>query len=243
MRHYGLIGATLGHSWSKAYFDEKFEREHIADADYGLYEIDSLKTLRQWALEEMSGFNITLPYKIAALPLADLLSPAAKAVGAINCMRVENDYTLTGHNTDAEAFRDTLQPILKPYHKEALILGTGGAAKAVAWGLEELGISYHFVSRSPKEGHLSYADAYRAAKEIFLIINATPVGMFPNEAGTPFSDPLYISPRHLCYDLIYNPEDTRFLLDCELRGAETKNGIEMLHRQAELSWAFWNEVR
>ena len=231
MKQYGLIGRRLDHSLSKRLFEERFEGEC-----YELHEIESLDGLREWAME-MGGFNVTLPYKEAVVPLMDALTEEAEKIGAVNVVEVREG-RLVGHNTDAFAFAESVQPLLRPWHKEALILGTGGAAKAVAYGLKELGIESRMVSRSGAT-YLSYSEAASLAKDIYLIVNATPVGMVPLEAQTPWRETRMLSPRHLCYDLIYNPDETRFLLEAELSGATTCNGLKMLQLQAEKSWRIW----
>lgn len=259
MRHYGLIGKDLGHSWSASYFTEKFAAAGLEDCRYRPYAAgDAVRQPAQllpWLDgvirdEHLLGFNVTLPYKQWVMPLLQRTGATARAVGAANCVRVlwqpDGSYLLEGHNTDAPAFHDSLQPLLQDWHRSALVLGTGGAARAVAHALRRLGIAVSFVSREPGKRQeslaahagavLSYAEAYAAAAHTFLIVNATPAGMGAHIAETPFADIHRISFQHLCYDLIYNPEETRFLLECSLVGATVKNGLEMLHRQACLSW-------
>lgn len=249
----GLIGHKLGHSYSKTYFEHKFEALQLHDATYQLIELDGLNALPE-AIERLhlDGFNVTIPYKRALLPLLDSLSPTASAVGAVNCVTVrwrgDGSYSLEGHNTDAPALLATLRPLLQPWHRQALILGSGGAARAAAWALRQQGIGYCYVSRQPFDADLPDGeqvvgyDALSAMplQEFTLLINATPVGMHPSPDATPWPYPHLIGPRHLCYDLIYNPAPTLFLKEAALRGATTKDGLEMLHRQAELSWTLWN---
>lgn len=259
MKRYGLIGKRLEHSWSKQYFTDKFDAAGLDDCRYQLYaagdEVQQPAQLQTWLDEvirdeHLLGFNVTLPYKQWVMPLLQQADPTALATGAVNCVRVQwqqdGSYLLEGHNTDAPAFRDSLLPLLQSWHHAALVLGTGGAARAVAYALHRQNIAVTFVSRHPGQHHdcctapgdavCSYSDAYALAEHTYLIVNATPVGMAALEAETPFADIHHISFRHLCYDLIYNPEETRFLLECELTGATIKNGLEMLHRQADLSW-------
>lgn len=240
MKKYGLLGKTLGHSYSKRYFDQKFACEGLTDCSYAIYERPSLDGIREWIIEEgLRGLNVTIPYKEEIIPYLDRLSPEAVAIGAVNVVRVENDGTLSGFNTDAPAFAETLQPLLKPWHTEALVLGTGGASKAVVYALRQLAIEPYLVSRSG-EPHLSYFEAYEKAATTFLIVNTTPVGMFPNVAQTPWRNTRNLSPRHLCYDLVYNPEETQFLLEAELAGCAVQNGLPMLYRQADMAWKIWN---
>lgn len=253
MKHYGLIGKTLSHSWSAKYFEQKFEKEGIVDCQYGLYpageKVERAEELRPWLYDlvrerQLQGFNVTMPFKRWILPSLDELSASAREIGAVNCVKVVWQGTtprLVGCNTDAPAFLATLQPLLKPWHPSALVLGTGGAARAVAYALRKLGVKYTFVSRTPKGDEIDYVSAVERAEETFLLINCTPLGMAPNEEQTPWKDVHTLSFRHLCYDLVYNPEETRFLLEASLAGAATKGGLEMLQRQAELSWAIWQE--
>ena len=244
----GLIGNPLGHSWSQRWFEEMFRREGIADATYGLFPLPTLDGLREWVLrEDLAGFNVTIPYKEAVIPYLDGLSEEACAIGAVNCVRVR-DGRLTGHNTDAPAFRETLLPHLKPWHTRALVLGTGGAAKAVCHVLRGLGIEVTLVSRETKNYKLktkrltpvvSYAEAAGLMGSHLLVVNATPVGMYPNTGATPWPYAELWTSRHLAYDLIYNPSPTLFLKQASEGGTATLGGLPLLHRQAELSWELW----
>lgn len=243
MKKYGLLGKTLGHSYSKRYFDEKFALEGLTDCAYGIYERPSLEGIREWIGKEgLCGLNVTIPYKEEIIPYLDRISPEAEAIGAVNVVRIEADGTLSGFNTDAPAFAETLKPLLKPWHREALVLGTGGASKAVTFALQTLGIKPYLVSRKG-EPWLSYSEAYEKAASTFLIVNTTPLGMFPNVDQTPWLNTRNLSPRHLCYDLVYNPEKTQFLLEAELAGSTVQNGLPMLFRQADLAWDIWQEGR
>lgn len=238
MKKYGLIGKTLKHSWSKQWFDQKLTNQGITDCQYTLYELPQLGDFRQWFLHEgLLGCSVTIPYKELVIPHLDQLDPQASAIGAVNCIELRQG-RLIGHNTDAPAFEQTLRPLLQPRHTHALILGTGGASKAVAYALQNLGIDYLLVSRTPDPQRriISYSDAVAEARHRYLIVNTTPLGMFPNTALTPWPDLHTLGGRHLCYDLVYNPEKTRFMLDSELRGAQTFNGLPMLQLQAQLAW-------
>ena len=237
----GLIGNPLGHSWSQRWFEEMFRREGIEGACYGLFPLPSLDGLREWVLQEgLAGFNVTLPYKEAVIPYLDGLSEEARAIGAVNCVRVR-DGRLTGHNTDAPAFRETLLPHLQPWHTRALVLGTGGASKAVCYVLRGLGITPTLVSRTPEAhtGTISYAEAADLMESHLLVVNATPVGMYPDTEATPWPYADRWTARHLAYDLVYNPSPTLFLKQSTEGGAATLGGLPMLHRQAELSWELW----
>lgn len=240
MPHFALIGKPLTHSFSKRYFENKFRRERLMDYTYEAIELDSLYGIRETMMQKgISGLNVTIPYKEAIIPYLDEISEEAKAIGAVNLVKVLPDGRWKGYNTDAPAFADTLVPLLQPWHTEALVLGTGGASKAVCYALKRLNIKVQLVSRD-KEGCLSYKEAFESAKSRFVIVNCTPVGMFPHIEQTPWlgTDPL--SARHLCYDLIYNPGETLFMVQAEQKGAHVKNGLEMLERQAELGWQIWH---
>lgn len=243
MRKFGLIGKTLQHSYSQRWFEAHFAAAGIEDATYNLWELPELSGLREWvAAMGCGGFNVTLPYKQAIMPFLDTLDEDAEAIGAVNCVTVAEEsgggLRLEGHNTDWRGFAETLQPLLQPWHRNALILGTGGAAQAVSYALHHIGIDSVMVSRTPEQhpGSVGYSEAYLLAGSHHVIINTTPVGMTPDASQTPWKDLHVIGMQHLCYDLIYNPEETRWMLECELAGASVVNGWGMLERQAELSW-------
>lgn len=237
-RHYALIGKHLGHSWSQRWFEAMFAREGLAGYSYILHEMDSLDRLRQWVdKEHICGFNVTIPYKQAILPMLDALSPEAKTIGAVNCVCVSGG-RLIGHNTDAPAFEQTLPTSL--HGSAALILGTGGAAKAVAYDLWEMGIRHLHVSRHPIAESIGYTEAAARRTEFDILINATPVGMWPDVDATPWTSGL--DGFRLVYDLIYNPSPTLLLRQAAAAGATTVDGLAMLHRQAELSWQLWQQL-
>lgn len=250
--NYALIGKSLSHSFSKNYFEEKFRILKYPDYSYRLIELPSLDGLLNTVGScNLRGFNVTIPYKRDILPFLNRLDTVAKAVGAVNTVLVERDkdngsMSLTGYNTDAPALRDILLPLLRPCHRQALILGTGGAARAAAWALHQLGIPYLFVSRNPAISDLpadmvtNYDDACRLANDSMVIINATPVGMSPLTDLSPWHGP--ISHRNLCIDLIYNPSPTRFLSDAINAGATCSDGLSMLHRQADLAFDIWENT-
>jgi shikimate dehydrogenase len=243
MREFGLIGRPLSHSFSKKYFTEKFLKEGIADCSYEnfeLQEISELPALIQ-SRPALIGLNITIPYKTSVIPFLSEVSETAKNVGAVNCIHIKGD-KLVGHNTDMPAFKASIQPWLQPHHNKALILGSGGASKAVHRALTELKIESVFVSRQAvEEWQWSYNEANDfAVGTHFIIVNTTPVGMFPGVDEMPPLDYDKITKNHLVYDLIYNPAKTKFLQEAEQRGAVVLNGFEMLVRQAEESWRIWN---
>ena len=248
MERYGLIGKPLGHSFSQKYFTEKFQRENI-DALYAPYQLDSaeeiLNVVRQQ--ENVCGLNVTIPYKKDVIQFLDAMDDEARAIGAVNVVAVRRDatgrMTLIGHNSDVNGFTNSIKPLLKPSDRKALILGTGGASKAVVYGLEKkLGLEVKFVSRHPQEGQLRYEDLDEALmSEYHVIVNATPLGMFPKVDECPDIPYQFLTPDHVCFDLVYNPLETLFLKKAAQQGARVKNGLEMLHLQADESWEFWQK--
>ncbi len=243
MNLYGLIGYPLSHSFSKKYFTEKFAGESIADAVYELFPIEQIELLPDVlaANPQLRGLNVTIPYKEQVLPYLTSLSPAVQDIGACNCIRIQG-VALTGFNTDVIGFEQSLLPLLKTHHTRALVLGTGGAAKAVLWVLKRNNIQTQTVSRTGSGGALRYEDLDASVIAAHtLIINTTPLGMQPNVNSLPSLPYAAISERHLCYDLVYNPQKTAFLSAAEQQGAAVKNGLEMLELQAEAAWRIWNE--
>lgn len=245
MQKYGLIGFPLGHSFSAGFFAEKFAKEGL-DARYDNYEMASVEGLRR-LIEgdaELCGLNVTIPHKQAVIPLLDDLSEEAHAIGAVNVIRIERrdgNLRLIGCNSDSIGFTDSIRPLLKPHHTRALVLGTGGASKAVVAGLRSLGIEPTYVSRRPAPGQLTYADlSSNIIKEHTVIVNCSPVGMHPHTDEAPAIPYELLTPRHLLYDLVYNPLDTRFMQLGREHGATVKNGLEMLHLQAIAAWEMWN---
>jgi shikimate dehydrogenase len=244
MKVYGLIGYPLSHSFSKGFFAEKFTKENIKDCIYDNFPLPTIKELTSLIKNqsELCGLNVTIPYKQAVIPYLDELSPAAAQIKAVNCIRFI-DGVKTGFNTDAIGFRRSLEPLLKSHHTNALILGTGGAAKAVQYVFEALNIPYKLVSRKASPGAVTYdqLDA-DVMEENTIIINTTPLGMYPNEDAAPEIPYQFLSSKHLLYDLIYNPATTSFLQQGKDKGATVKNGHEMLILQAEASWEIWNDL-
>ena len=242
MDKYGIIGFPLGHSFSKGFFTEKFARESI-DAQYLNFEIPDATMLKDVLREnpELRGLNVTLPHKQAVIPLLDELSDEAREIGAVNVIRVR-DGRLKGFNSDIIGFSESIKPLLQPHHSNALILGTGGASRAIRVGLSRLGIEWTYVTRSPREGMFAYSDLTpEVMKEYTVIVNCSPVGMFPKVDQAPAIPYELLTPKHLLFDLVYNPEDTLFMKRGREQGAIVKNGLEMLHLQAVASWRFWNE--
>ena len=237
MRHFGIIGYPLLHSFSAKYFNEKFAAEKI-DAEYSLYPIgiEDLRLKIEDLLISLDGFNVTLPYKQAVIPFLDRLDETAEAIGAVNVV-----HKRVGYNTDCLGFIESMRPLVRATDKQALVLGTGGASKAVCYGLRKLGIIPTLVSRTPKEGMLGYKDlTERIMAEHTVIVNCTPLGMLPDVdscADIPYE---YISARHLLYDCVYNPAETLFLRKGAAQGAMTKNGMDMPYGQAKAAWKIWN---
>ena len=241
MDKYGLIGFPLGHSFSRGFFTEKFAREGI-DAEYVKLGIPDASMLLDVIRDnpELRGLNVTLPHKQAVIPLLDELSDEAKEIGAVNVIRVR-DGKLKGFNSDIIGFTESIKPLLQPWHKKALILGTGGASRAIRVGLTRLGIEWTYVSRTPREGMLTYSDlTAEVMQQYMVIVNCSPVGMFPKTGEAPNIPYELLTPKHLLYDLVYNPEETLFMQKGRAQDAIVKNGLEMLHLQAIASWEFWH---
>lgn len=247
MKKYGLIGFPLGHSFSRNYFNNKFADEKI-DAEYVNFEIPSIQDFRR-VIEEnpnIYGLNVTIPYKQQVIPYLDELNADAEEIGAVNVIKFIREagqkQKLVGYNSDVVGFMGSVKPLLKSHHRKALILGTGGASKAIVYGLRKLGISSVFVSRTKKEGMLTYDELTpEIMQEFTVIINCTPVGMFPHTDACPALPYECLTGKHLLFDLIYNPEETLFMKKGAAQGAITKNGLEMLLLQAIGAWSIWNK--
>ena len=240
MRHYGLIGKSLGHSFSESFFTAKFEAEEI-DANYKLYELDSIDQVERLIEEhELSGFNVTIPYKEQIIPHLDELSDEAKEIGAVNCV-VVRDGKKIGHNTDVMGIEASLHWLDLDPDSRVLILGTGGASKAVQYVLRKFSIPYTVVSRNKERGDMTYDElSATTIAEHRVIINATPVGTFP-DVDAPNIDYASLTADHKLFDLVYNPAETLFLKQGKAAGASTMNGMLMLQTQAIASWHLWKE--
>ncbi|WP_316850039.1 shikimate dehydrogenase family protein [Pedobacter agri] len=247
MKTYGLIGFPLSHSFSKKYFTEKFQNEGITDRQYELFPIENIKSLADLLAENQSlcGLNVTIPHKVGVLPFLNEIEEAAEKIGAVNCIcikRFEGETYLKGFNTDAYGFEESLKPLLTAKHKKALVFGDGGAAKAVKYVLQKLGIEYQVVVRKATAGAILYNQVTPELLERHkLLINTTPLGMSPHIDTFPEIDYTQLGSDHLAYDLVYNPLETAFLSKAAERGAQVKNGLEMLYKQAEKAWAIWNK--
>lgn len=242
MRRFGLLGYPLSHSFSQKYFTEKFAQLGLTDC---VYENFSLPNIEELALvlqekKDLCGFNITIPYKKQVLSFLDEVSPVVAAIGACNCVQIKAG-KLTGYNTDVVGFEESLKPFLQPHHTKALVLGTGGASAAVEYVLHKLGISVQHVSRVTSGNAIAYEQVdEKILATHHLLINTTPLGMYPNLAECPDLPYRFLTPQHHLYDLIYNPAETQFLANGKAQGATTQNGQEMLILQAEESWRIWN---
>jgi shikimate dehydrogenase len=244
IRRFGLVGKNISYSFSKKYFTEKFEKNELVTTSYENFDLTSIAQFPKLLRENpnLSGLNVTIPYKEKIIPFLDTLSKKAKKIGAVNCIKFTSNGKIKGYNTDCYGFKKSLQPLLQPHHQKALILGTGGASKAVAFALDELGILYTFVSRSKTENALDYKYINATTFDNFqIIINCTPLGTFPAITECPPLPYEYFTPEHIAFDLIYNPEETLFLKLAKAKGAIIKNGFEMLELQAEKSWKIWNK--
>ncbi|MDR3218157.1 MAG: shikimate dehydrogenase [Dysgonamonadaceae bacterium] len=246
MEQYGLIGYPLKHSFSRSYFNEKFLAENI-DAEYINFEIDSIKELMPIFKihTQLKGLNVTIPYKEQVIPYLDQLSENVQLIGAVNVIKVErkkNKIKLYGFNSDIIGFKESIEPLLQARHQRAIILGTGGSAKAVFYGLKQLGIIATYVSREKKSPTtLTYEELDADIMDVnTLIVNCTPVGMWPHVDECPNIPYELLTANHLLYDLLYNPDETLFMKKGKAHGATVKNGLEMLLLQAFASWKFWN---
>ena len=242
MRQFGLIGFPLSHSFSKGYFANHFLTENILDAQYENYPIESIDLFTGlWKNNpNLKGLNVTIPYKKLVIPFLQHTSSVVATIQACNCIKLHQG-ALYGYNTDVIGFEKSLLPYLQPHHQKALIFGTGGAAAAVEWVLQKLGIAYQLVSRTVSEGCISYESlTHDVIAAHTLLIHTSPVGMFPNTEEAPNLPYEAITSKHHLYDLVYNPAVTKFLEKGSAQGATTQNGLEMLHLQADASWEIWN---
>ncbi len=244
MNKLGLLGKNISYSFSRSYFKTKFENEGITHVTYQNFDIPSINAFPSVIknTKNLKGLNVTIPFKEEIIPFLDKVNKKAKAIGAVNTIKITKKGRLKGYNTDCYGFKKALKPFLKKYHKSALILGTGGASKAVAYSLKQLGIPYHFVSRKPsKEVSFTYQDlTNKIIQDHLIIINCTPLGTFPNTNDYPNIPYGGITQQHILFDLIYNPEETVFLKHGKAKQAQTINGLNMLIYQAEKAWKIWN---
>jgi shikimate dehydrogenase len=244
MKIYGLIGRTIGHSFSKKYFTERFLNTNAIDCSYENFDLETISEFPDIMRNrtDIFGLNVTIPYKETVIPYLDELSKKATQIGAVNVIRVKNNRKLKGYNSDYYGFKKSIKPLLQPHHKKALLLGTGGSSKAVAFALEELGILYSFVSRESSHNTIDYERINATTFDNYqIIINCTPLGTSPNTKEFPPIPYDYFTEKHLAFDLIYNPAETQFLKKAKKKGAITQNGLDMLVFQAEKAWEIWNK--
>ena len=241
---FGLVGKNISYSFSRGYFAEKFQKlglENHQYVNFDLQEISLLEDIIKAKENGLKGLNVTIPYKQDVQPFLNSIDADAKEIGAVNTIKLNEDGTVVGYNTDVYGFQKSLEPLLKPHHTKALILGTGGASKAVAFAFKKLGIEYKFVSRTASENKWSYDDLNKEIiQEYTVIVNCSPLGTSPKVELKPEIPYQFLNSNHLLYDLIYNPAETTFLRMGKEQGAVIKNGLEMLELQAEKSWSIWN---
>ncbi|MFV8369322.1 shikimate dehydrogenase family protein [Flavobacterium sp. LB2R40] len=243
-KRFGLLGRNISYSFSKGYFTDKFNNENFTGCTYENFDIQEINAFSEIIknTSDLKGLSITIPYKETVLPFLDKLSKKAKIIGAVNTIKITKKGQLKGYNTDYYGFKKSLVPLLKPHHKKALILGTGGASKGVAYALEELNIPYTFVSREANENAINYERINATTFDNYqIIINCTPVGTSPNVDALPLIPYEFFTDKHIAYDLIYNPAETQFLKRAKQQGAQIKNGLDMLIFQAEKAWKIWNK--
>ncbi|KAF2517865.1 shikimate dehydrogenase family protein [Flavobacterium foetidum] len=243
-KRFGLLGRNISYSFSKGYFTEKFNHEVFEGNTYENFDIPEINHFTELVKNnpDLKGLNVTIPYKEQVIPFLDKLSKNASQIGAVNTIKFTKKGKLKGYNTDYYGFKKSLEPLLEPHHKKALILGTGGASKGVAYALEELNIPYTFVSREAKENIIDYDLINATTFDNFqIIINCTPVGTSPNIEASPNLPYEFFTEKHIAYDLIYNPAETTFLKKAKEHGAVIKNGYDMLIFQAEKAWKIWNK--
>ncbi len=249
MKKLGLIGYPLSHSFSKKYFENKFSEQQIKEYVYDLYPLKQVEEINALLLQhpELCGLNVTIPYKEQVIPFLQELDETAAAVGAVNCIKIKTENgirRLIGYNTDVFGFRQSIKPFLEPQHEKALIIGTGGASKAVAYVLNQIGVACWFVSRDKmhtgKENCFNYSELNDYTMKAFkLIVNTSPVGMYPHTGQCPDLPYDHVEKGHLFYDLVYNPEETLFMKKGRERGAVAVNGLSMLYHQADKAWEIW----
>ena len=247
--NFGLLGKSLSHSFSKSYFEDKFKREDLVNFTYSNFDVENLDTLHQIIADNnIKGLNVTIPYKEKVISLLNDIDPVAKEIGAVNCIKIskENDQLfLKGFNTDYYGFGQSIKPFLEPIHQKALILGTGGASKAIYYALKNVGVDVYFVTTGEKKAsnYFHYSELNEYILNAFkLIVNCTPLGMYPKTEAFPDIPYQHITNQHLLYDLIYNPETTLFLQKGKEKGAVIINGLNMLKLQADKAWEIWNSA-
>lgn len=246
MRKFGLIGKNISYSFSKTYFADKFKKEGIHNTSYENFDLQTIEDFEAIFTNNpgIAGLNVTIPYKEDIIPYLNKLSRKAKAIGAVNTIRITKKGNLKGYNTDCYGFKNSINPFLESYQKKALILGTGGASKAIAYTLTGLNIDYKYVSRSKTQDNFTYDELdKKIIKQYHIIINCSPLGTHPNVDECPKIPYVALTNKHLLFDLIYNPSETLFLKQGKQKGAKTCNGLKMLELQAEKAWKIWNKQK
>ncbi len=244
VKKYGLIGKNISYSFSSKFFKDKFEKENQYNFSYENFDIQNINDFHSIVAKEsnLQGLNVTIPYKQAIIPFLDEMSTNAQEIGAVNVIKFSSDGKLKGFNTDFYGFKKSLKPLLQPFHKKALILGTGGSSKAVAFALKQLNIEYIFVSRNQTPNAIRYDNLNESIfSEFLIVINCTPLGTFPDVNLYPEIPYQFLTEKHIAFDLVYNPEQTTFLKKASTYGTICKNGYEMLVFQAEKAWEIWNK--
>lgn len=245
MNNFGLIGRSLSHSFSKSYFEKKFKENNLTNCAYHNFELPNIEKLKEViaVTKDLKGLNVTTPYKVTIIPFLDELSAEAREIGAVNCIKIQNS-RLIGYNTDIYGFTQSIKPFLDTNHQRALILGTGGASKAVAYALKKIGVEIYFVTSSASKktnNTFFYSELNEHVMNAFkLVVNTTPLGTFPNVQEAPALPYQLFTEQHLAYDLVYNPAETVFLTRAKEKGSIVVNGLSMLQLQAEKSWEIWN---
>ena len=243
-KRFGLVGRNISYSFSKGYFTDKFNTENFAGCTYENFDIPEISAFTEVIknISDLKGLNVTIPYKETVIPFLGKLSKKATLIGAVNTIKITKKGTLKGYNTDCYGFKKSLEPLLQQHHKKALILGTGGASKGVAFALDQLDITYTFVSREAKENGIDYDRINATTFDNYqIIINATPLGTSPQVDLCPLIPYEFFTEKHIAFDLIYNPAETQFLKNAKQQGAQIKNGLDMLIFQAEKAWKIWNK--
>ncbi len=243
-KQFGLVGKNIEYSFSRKYFFKKFSDDLFSNCTYQNFDLQSIEEFQSIVNlhPNLKGLNVTIPFKQTVIPYLDALSNKATQIGAVNVIKFTKSGKLKGYNSDYYGFKKSIKPLLQPHHKKALVLGTGGAAKAVAFALHELGIYYTFVSRIANENTIEYSKVNETILDNFhIVINCTPLGTSPNINSCPDLPYNFFTEKHLAFDLIYNPEETLFLQKAKLHGAIIKNGYEMLVLQAEKGWRIWHK--
>lgn len=243
VKRYGLVGKNIEYSFSRGYFKQKFETDHLPNCHYENFDLKNIEAIKEVLTQQnICGLNVTIPFKREVIPFLDLLSPTASEMNAVNTLKFEKNGCISGHNTDVYGFEKSLLETVSELPKKALILGTGGASSAIAFVMKKLNIEFTFVSRQKSENSIEYSTVdEKVLGKHLLIVNASPVGTFPKIKEAPNLPYMELTKDHILFDLIYNPLETQFLKEGKTRGCKVSNGLKMLEYQAEKSWEIWNQ--